>query len=461
MALSSAIVWEVNSSGVATNGGGFNSGASGTDYSQQTYAQVDIDGSAITATVNATTTKVNLFGYTSTNADIGNIVYFNGGTLTAGHYEITGQTGGNQWTLDRSAGTAGQTGTGSMGGCKNHPVNLITTTTPVVAGNKIYCKGAFTLSSSTDLDLPAIANVYVQGYTTTRGDGVRPTWTASGSSVTMVTVNSGSATGWLFDCIYFDGASQTSSRGTNLAAGQCSFKYCAFNAFTSNSGTSTIVSYFINCEFTNNATSTVFNGSSGNNNFFGCRWAGNSTVGFSGNNSSRNTFVGCLFHDNTGATTDGIQSAHAWAYFNIVNCTFDGCGRHGINLSTVASNGHIDNCLFTNNGGYGISTTATNPPIFVTNCADDGSNTSGPYTGLDAARLSGWVTLTGSPYIDRSSDDYRLDNTTGEGASCRGGGYPTSLGGATSSNNIGAFGTPNSSGGGLLSHRGMTGGITG
>src|SRR3972149_408153 len=118
MALSATVVFEVRVGGSDSNGGGFNSAAGGTDRSLQTAPHVVIDGATITCTVNAVTTKLDIAGYTTTDADVGNLVNITGGTMTLSPppYQITAQTGGNQWTVDRAAGTAGQTGTGNMGG---------------------------------------------------------------------------------------------------------------------------------------------------------------------------------------------------------------------------------------------------------------------------------------------------------------------------------------------------------
>ena len=72
MALSATVVWEVRGvTGADTNGGGFNSAAAGTDYSQQAAPQVVIDGATITATVHTTTTQLNIVGYTVAAADVG------------------------------------------------------------------------------------------------------------------------------------------------------------------------------------------------------------------------------------------------------------------------------------------------------------------------------------------------------------------------------------------------------
>src|SRR5687767_10192193 len=103
MALSNATVIEVRSTGATTNGGGFVTGASGVDYSQQDAAQYALsdgvtDGSAVILTASAATDM------------IGNLVYVAGGsgTITPAWYQITAASAGVSITVDRTTGlTAG------------------------------------------------------------------------------------------------------------------------------------------------------------------------------------------------------------------------------------------------------------------------------------------------------------------------------------------------------------------
>ena len=106
MAISSAIVLEIRTGGSDNNGGGFVTGASGTDYSQQDSSQATL---TTASTVNSTTTIIDVDSgdYTCSDNDVGNLLQITGGTATAGFYEITARSG-QQWTLDRSAGTSGQ-----------------------------------------------------------------------------------------------------------------------------------------------------------------------------------------------------------------------------------------------------------------------------------------------------------------------------------------------------------------
>ncbi len=75
MALAATIVWEVRSGGSDTlNGGGFKTGASGTDYSQQNSAQYTL--------TNATTSGADVtIAHSSASTDmVGNICQITAGT---------------------------------------------------------------------------------------------------------------------------------------------------------------------------------------------------------------------------------------------------------------------------------------------------------------------------------------------------------------------------------------------
>lgn len=135
MALSAFIIWECRTTGASTNGGGFKSGASGTDWSQQDAAQYSVTDGVTAGTTTITSATAN-FG----TDVVGNIIYVSGGTgsVTAARYEITGRTNSTTITVDRSTGlTAGTGVTLKIGGAVDSPVTI---NSAVVAGNIIYIK---------------------------------------------------------------------------------------------------------------------------------------------------------------------------------------------------------------------------------------------------------------------------------------------------------------------------------
>jgi hypothetical protein len=150
MALNAAIVWEVRTAGSDNNGGGFKTGATGTDRSQQDAAQATL---TTASTVHTTTTQINVAAgdYTVASTDVGNVLQVTGGTATAGFYEITTvDTANNRWTVDRSVGTSGQTVAGAMGGALASPGKAAGAAS--VAGHIIYVKaGTYSITVAYDV----------------------------------------------------------------------------------------------------------------------------------------------------------------------------------------------------------------------------------------------------------------------------------------------------------------------
>jgi hypothetical protein len=165
MALHANIEWEIRTAGNNDNGGGFKVGATGVDRCQQDAAHAVL---TTASTVHSTTTQINVDAgdYTVSTQDVGNIIQITGGTATAGFYEITAvDTGNNRWTLDRSAGSSGQTVVGRMGGALAHPQTIGSV---IVAGNTIHIKSGTYLKVG--------SNSYVLQSTVQGGSGTPINW---------------------------------------------------------------------------------------------------------------------------------------------------------------------------------------------------------------------------------------------------------------------------------------------
>jgi len=141
-AIAATTVWEVRTTGSATNGGGYDSvlgtAGSGVDYSNQQ----DPQESYTTLTAAQSSTTVTCSGADTFAAGIvGNIIYIASGTnFTAGWYQVTARTSSTSITVDTAPATtgAGSSGVGNMGGAVDHPNTI---STKVVAGNTIYIAG--------------------------------------------------------------------------------------------------------------------------------------------------------------------------------------------------------------------------------------------------------------------------------------------------------------------------------
>lgn len=458
MALNANVVWEVRTSGNAANAGGFNSGAAGTDRSQQDSPHVTIDGATITATVHTTTTQLNIVGYTVIAGDVGNLVRIAGGTMTAGTYEITAvDTGNNRWTIDRSGGTAGQTGTGRMGGAQSDPALVAAAiAASSTAGNTVHVKaGTYSITSATPnvaggcVSLATVRSFW-RGYQTTRDDlGTKPVLQASGiSSATLFAV----AVGELRVInIEVDGAGLTAMLGFSSTNVRVAFDLCTARNCTNGGFSSTSVNVrFVRCLATGCSTVEAFAGV----HFIGCVASSNTITGFVLISPNVGTAMRCIAYGNSGASSDGFVVGVGSTY--CVNCVAYGNGRDGFGLGS-ASSVYLLNCIAENNGQYGYA--GTGASNFLQSCAAY-NNTSGA-TNLTGAtpRNVDFVTGTGSFFTSAGAGDFSLNNTAGAGAAARAAGIPGAFPGGLTTGYLDIGAAQHQDPGGLLRHPGMAGGL--
>jgi parallel beta-helix repeat protein len=386
MAISALTVWEVRSTGADTNGGGFVAGASGTDFSQQTAAQVVIDNSTIVCSTPGANSNTLTFvsGYTPSAADIGNIVQIlSGGTnVTAGFYQITAQTS-TTWTLAgaanlTTAGGAGSAITGNMGGCLATPAKA---GAAMIGGNRCWIKnGTYTGASGPLMTLPSGAApsttvpwTWVSGYNSTRGD------------ITHGPLGSGAGQGGGAD-------NRPILQATNVAVANVLFAKSnslvdglifdlnglLINGYLASSGNLSLVR---GCLAKNvniaNAIGFLIN-QIGAVEY--CESVGTASLGFGFQLGAASSLVGCHAH----GTLDGVELAAA--SITITECLIDNNGRNGIRSSNMA------NCVITKNTivgntGAGIenSTLTSFFPVYIKDniIADNGG------AGIKVASASG------------------------------------------------------------------------
>jgi hypothetical protein len=169
-----ATVFDTQTTGSDTNGGGFDSGVAspGTDASQGA-------GTAITVTLTAATTGTCSITCTATTYGPGNFINIaSGAGCTTGLFEILSQSSGTI-TVDHSMGSATDACVGKLGGSFAHPDTYSTNT---VAGNTIEIKSG-TYTYTTNVHFYGSATL-VEGYGTVHGDlGTAPLITTSTSGV--------------------------------------------------------------------------------------------------------------------------------------------------------------------------------------------------------------------------------------------------------------------------------------
>lgn len=411
MAIAAAFVWEVRTDGNDANGGGFKTGATGTDYSQQASPQVTIDGATITAVVHTTTTQLNVTGYTVAAADVGNCVNVNGGTATAGRYEITAvDTGNNRWTLDRAVGTAAQTATGRMGGALATPGMLgkiLSTASQGANYQTAWIKsGTYTLTTSAadsggKFLNSARAYLRIEGYETTRGDlGAKPVLNA-GAQTSIYLWTEGYGEGNYFVNLGADGNSQSGVSGFFVSTlygvlVKCSAVNC------SSSGIGFAAGQCIECLVTNCTTGFL------NSNSSYCVASG-CYNGFS--ISSMRTTLDCIAYD---CTNVGFYVTTTCLVANCTSYSNTSHGFHGPNSG--GGYVHYANCVSVSNGGKGFANDTGTAYTVRVGCAEYGNATASDSVRADLEP----ITLSGDPFQDGAAGDFRLNNTAGAGALLRG-----------------------------------------
>jgi len=432
LALSANTVFEVRTTGSDSNGGGFVTGASGTDYSQQDAAQYALTG--------LTTAAANAIILTASAAAVmvGNLINITGGTnFTTGIYQITAVSVGVSITVDRNCTTAaGAAGTANVGGAL---LTVGAATAIIVEGSITWVKtGTYSISAGITF-ANSFGTGYQQatrlvGYGTTRGDTGRPTIQASAGSFTLLTVGSGKD-GASIENLILDGNSQTSAIGLNVNAGSVVVTGCKIMGCPGG-GILTASSFYGNiqqCEVTTCGTAgisvagppigiQILNNYIHDNTAVGVTFASGATI---------QVVVGNVIANNTGASSDGLSVAVFYVNF-IHGNVFYGNGRDGIRLTNqYPARECVQNNIFVSNGGYGINSSSAPTKTYSAAIAYNAfyNNTSGARNNI--ATGVGDVTLTSDPFVASGSGNFALNNTAGAGAACRAAGFPGAFPGGT------------------------------
>ncbi len=434
MALSVLTAWEVRPTvGSDSNGGGFHTGASGTDFSQQNAAQYTFTDLASVSSLVVSSASHNFVA-----ADVGNIMQITAGTgFTTGFYEIV-SVAANQATLDRSPGTVGTGGTYAVGGAL---LTISQAITAKVQGNIIYVKasGSYTVTVTQNLvagDGGTGNNITsFIGYTTTRGDNGKVTWTTATNSVALVTF--AASNNFLFANFNFTCTAGTRGNGftagTSGIDGNLQLINCVFDGF--NIGLNGVfVGTFcwaplimIGCEVKNSVVQGVLNGY--NVIMDGCFIHDNSGDGLAFNNTGdlqqSAAITRSVFYNNGGHGLKDNSGAGNNNFVLIENCAFVSNTSDGASSNNGTASAYVVvNSIFVSNGGFGFNTGAWKN-VYQRNNAWY-NNTSGKYpTGGPAA--AGEVILTGTPFTNAAAGDFTLNSTAGAGAACKTVGYPAAI----------------------------------
>lgn len=439
MALSASTVLEVRTTGNDTNGGGFVTGSSGTDWSQQNSPQYSVTDGVTAGTTTITSTTAS-FG----TDVVGNLVYVQGGTgsVVAGWYQITARVNATTITVDRSTGLSVGTGaTVRIGGALATPgmASFVKTT----AGMEVWIKaGTYTLTSSTasvsggpisdTTGGVSLTDLSVwRGYNTVRGDlTTRPV--ISAGSITGITMMAASASRTAFMNIELDANNGASNIGVDMGGlnnGVAYMKVSNAKGISYNNGSFHFMCEAVNCQGTNSFFSGNVTAA-----FISCVARDTSTTthnGFFASGGSGATYIQCVASGLTGTSAVGFVSSTS-GYPTLSGCVAYNIGHDGFNISPTVG-GLIENCIAYSCGRYGFtSSNGSEFFYFLQNCAG-GNNTTANIdpSSFTASVTFSFVALTGNPFTNAGSNDFSLNNTAGAGAALRGTGFPSLPGGTT------------------------------
>lgn len=411
MSLSQPIVWDVRSTGADTNGGGFKTGASGTNYSRQNSPQYALTGIASAGSGNTVLSA-------SAAADmVGNVAQAISGTnITAGFYEVTSVSVGVSITFstNNSGGSIctgvaasaviniggafasiGEAGAAHSGG---NGINVKSGSYTISSASTNVAGGCLLMTAGTGDATPT----WISGYGTTPGDyGTPPVFTASGISTFVVIAGNGNNF-YYAENLTVDGASLTSSKGFSLPNSGMAYLCKASNC--KNGGISAIVAML--CEITGCATVIPLVVSRA----VGC-WAHDNTI--TGIDAVSADW--CASTNNTGGSSRGFTTNRNYA---LTNCVSVGNGGSGFYSPTLFPS-VFTNCYAEGNLAYGFDVQGT--WNILKNCGGY-NNTSGNVSGTTAKQVS-FVIVTATAFA-AGANNFALNNNNPGGAQLRATGFP-------------------------------------
>lgn len=427
MAIRSDGVWEVRPSGDQNNGSVFSSALGGTDFTQQDSAALTItDGASVGP---GTTLTSATGGFLATHVGNG-IGIVHGGTYQ-GVWQILTYVSTNEVTVDRNL-PATSSMTCRVGGANKFANNAIIFINQLVAGNKIWVKGPgasggdysiSTSSLSLSVSGSNVNPITMEGYTTTRGDGGRPSIKWSSGAINCLTVSGDfnivknltlDASTGATDALlvtgavnYFENVECKNQAPAVVSAGGNFFKRCRFTDSNNNDHGVTVSG--AHCVFRE------------------CMFDANTGSGVDVDEITH--FQSCIFHGNT---LDGISYADAADDFGftVQNCNIWNNGRDGLRISSTSADGIlkgvvVHRCIFGKHAsGYDINYTTSDISAntgaiqwanALLDCNAYYTTGSGKMNNLPAC--SGDITLSASPFT--SDTNFTLNSTAGAGATLR------------------------------------------
>ena len=457
MAFASGTHWDIRVSGSDSNGGGFNTSATGTDRSQQDTAFLTFTDIVIGGTNTTITSAAHPFDATSP----GNVINITGGTgFTVQRIQIVSVAGGVA-TCDKAVGTAGSTGgTGNLGGALQTITKAFSLTSGTSDNRWVFWIKAGTYTNTAAYAIDCNCGCAVIGYNTAHGDitptsGLtRPLLTTATNGVHLIDLN-GSAV---------DSVLQMSNLSMSHTAGTRSFginsigarvhltlRNCIMDGFSTALQGNFAVDWnwntliLIATEIKNCTGVGIFCSGSGTGNrlvLYGSYIHNNGSHGVSWNSAvgTPTPLSSIVVHHSIIASNAGsgilLNNGYSmWAYNSTFANNSAGSGIAVGNFWDIALSGELAVVLVSNifygNSAYGVDLPSTNVSSTFPNFSNAyGSNGTAPRHNYSAGLED--VALTANPFTNSGAGDYSLNAAGGGGAACKGAGYPGVFPGAAS-----------------------------
>jgi Concanavalin A-like lectin/glucanases superfamily len=420
--LTTSTIFEIQTTGNDTNGGGFDPTIGTTDYTNgSTQQTIVFDGSRITASTSGASATITITGYTVQASDVGNVLNITGGiNFTIFYFTIISiNTGSNTWTLYSPVSTGIASGlTGICGGAlaslrqadkiaHNAAINL-----------QCFIKGG-TYSFNVANSYIGFANCqFIMGYTSNRipfNNDVRPIFVPTQNSFTIVNHQG------IGYCIIGNIDIQNPSAHTNITAYNFPsnfytlYRLNASNCYWSFQSTGTNNNNtFLYCSSINASHAAFF----GNyfdfivNNFYYCCAVVN------GGNFNGGMFGPDIEAGNTGLTKTGsvainclvagdnsISTGAAGAFIGFNVCI--NCVAHNVLATGAVAFKNITsaciNCIVNGVSTYGFNTSYEyfdiNTYVGIINCAARGCGVGFTDQSANYNFINPIIALTGDPFV--------------------------------------------------------------
>lgn len=395
-----------NASSVTTTNGDWNQttanrfiAASGTPFSGVSvgdWASIYTDGSTTTTMIG----RVTAINGSGASIDISTTA--RSGSTTAGATGRTCKIGGAWATLKTPMGFITGSATNSSGNITR--VNVKSGTT-------------YNVTSSSAITYNQSGVVWLQGYTSSPGDGGRPTIDggSSGASYIVFTIGSSATHLIMKDLIFSNNGSTGSARILSFTSGavriivdRCTTTGGKGSGFHNAAAQTT----FYECEaYANNSSNTANDGgfsASALTTYFRCLSYSNSGNVNNGFSVSGNTiFADCIASTNG---QHGFFTTSSNTLFQFYNCTAHKNTGNGFYFNGIACIS-LENCLSCNNSTYGVNSAVTTGFGIIRNCAFY-NNTSGATNNTGNFLVAGTITLTNNDMINPDNGNFAPLNAT-------------------------------------------------